>query len=89
MGIEPTSLAWEAKVMAIIRRPLWLRQSRLYHGWQSSQCQVWMATPVIQRVWNSSAILTSNAEANVSIASKEGFAAPVSIRLMYVRAKPT
>lgn len=25
MGIEPTSLAWEAKVMAIIRRPLWLQ----------------------------------------------------------------
>ena len=24
MGIEPTSLAWEAKVMAIIRRPIWL-----------------------------------------------------------------
>ena len=23
MGIEPTSLAWEAKVIAIIRRPPW------------------------------------------------------------------
>ncbi|CAK0756980.1 hypothetical protein CCP4SC76_2840002 [Gammaproteobacteria bacterium] len=22
MGVEPTSLAWEAKVMAVIRRPL-------------------------------------------------------------------
>ena len=29
MGIEPTSLAWEAKVMAIIRRP---QEARFYAG---------------------------------------------------------
>ena len=31
MGIEPTSLAWEARVMAIIRRP---QSRRLYRGFE-------------------------------------------------------
>jgi len=50
--------------------------------------QVQDAKEAVQSVRNSSATPISKAAANASMASREGFAVPVSIRLMYVRAKP-
>lgn len=47
MGIEPTSSAWEAEVMAIIRRP---QNWRFYRGWVG-MASGWFGAVVAKLAW--------------------------------------